>query len=39
MDTHGLARTLDRVLTVTLTLTCVMGAFVLSCYALSVVFR
>lgn len=39
MDAQGLARTLDRVLTFTITLTCVVGALALSCYALSVVFR
>ena len=39
MDTQGLVRTFDRVLTFTITLTCVASALALSCYALSVVFR
>jgi hypothetical protein len=39
MDIRGLARALDAVLSVAITLMCVVGTFVLTRYALSVVFR
>lgn len=39
MDIRGLERALDMVLSITITLTCIVGTFVLTRYALSVVFR
>lgn len=39
MDIRGLARALDMVLGVTITVICVVGAFVVWRYALSVAFR
>lgn len=39
MDIRSLGGVLDSVLSITITLTCVWGAFVVSRFALSVVFR
>jgi hypothetical protein len=39
MDIRGLARALDAVLRVAITLMCVIGAFIVARYAVSAVFR
>lgn len=39
MDIRTVDEALDAVLRITITLICVFGTFVVSCYALSVVFR
>lgn len=39
MDIRSLDGALDAVLHITITLLCVLGTFVVSCYALSVIFR
>ena len=39
MDIRGTDGALDAILRITITLMCVLGTFVVSCYALSVIFQ